>query len=83
MAYSTVSCRQRSAAPICSAANRIAAVSAIPGSGHSGSVSSDCRRASRRVGSMVATGCALKRVHLVSCPLVAATTISAMSPLTT
>ncbi|CFE50793.1 Uncharacterised protein [Mycobacterium tuberculosis] len=32
---------------------------------------------------MVATGCALKRVHLVSCPLVAATTISAMSPLTT
>ena len=40
-------------------------------------------RARRLVGSMVATDCALNRVHLLSRPSVAATTTSATSPLTT
>ena len=71
------------AAPICSAANRIAAVSANPGSAPMSAVSCGSTRASLRVRSMVSTGCAVKLVQRLSVLPSAAITMSAMPPFTT
>ena len=58
-------------------------MSAKPGSAPIAEVSVASTRASRRVGSIESTGCAVNAVQRVSCSPSAAITTSAMLPLTT
>src|SRR6478735_6093745 len=66
LVYSTVRSRHFVAAPICSAANRIAALPASPGSAPMSAESLTSTRASRRVRSIVSTRCAVKVVPRAS-----------------